>query len=68
MPEGPEIRRAADQLAAAMVGKPLTEVWFAFPALKTYEPALMGETIDAFENARQGTADAFLQRADAVQP
>ena len=49
MPEGPEIRRAADQLAAAMVGKPLTEVWFAFPALKTYEPALMGETIDAFE-------------------
>lgn len=49
MPEGPEIRRAADQLAAAMVGKSLTDVWFAFPALKTYEPALMGETITAFE-------------------
>ncbi|QDY41348.1 endonuclease VIII [Candidatus Pantoea soli] len=49
MPEGPEIRRAADQLAAAMVGKPLTDVWFAFPQLKTYEPSLLGETIDAFE-------------------
>jgi len=49
MPEGPEIRRAADQLAAAMVGKPLTDVWFAFPQLKTYEPSLLGETIEAFE-------------------
>ena len=49
MPEGPEIRRAADQLAEAMVGKPLTDVWFAFPQLKTYEPALMDATINAFE-------------------
>jgi endonuclease-8 len=49
MPEGPEIRRAADQLAEAMVGKPLTDVWFAFPELKTYEPALVGTTINAFE-------------------
>ncbi len=49
MPEGPEIRRAADQLAAAMGDKPLTDVWFAFPQLKTYEPALLGETINAFE-------------------
>lgn len=49
MPEGPEIRRAADQLAAVMEGKPLTDVWFAFPELKTYESALVGETINAFE-------------------
>ncbi|QGY28423.1 endonuclease VIII [Pantoea cypripedii] len=49
MPEGPEIRRAADQLAAAMTGKPLTDVWFAFPQLKTYEPALLGETVTAIE-------------------
>ncbi len=29
MPEGPEIRRAADNLEAAIKGKPLTDVWFA---------------------------------------
>ena len=38
MPEGPEIRRAADNLEAAIKGKPLTDVWFAFPQLKTYCP------------------------------
>lgn len=31
MPEGPEIRRAADSLEAAIKGEPLTEAWFAFP-------------------------------------
>lgn len=30
MPEGPEIRRAADKLEAAIKGEPLTNVWFAF--------------------------------------
>ena len=35
MPEGPEIRRAADSLEAAIKGKPLTDVWFAFPELPT---------------------------------
>lgn len=49
MPEGPEIRRAADQLEKAVKGKTLTEVWFAFPVLKTYESSLVGERIDAIE-------------------
>ncbi|MCU5774178.1 endonuclease VIII [Erwiniaceae bacterium BAC15a-03b] len=49
MPEGPEIRRAADQLEQAILGKTLTEVWFAFPELKTYEPALLGEKVTAIE-------------------
>jgi endonuclease-8 len=34
MPEGPEIRRAADSLEAAIKGEPLTDVWFAFPQLR----------------------------------
>ncbi|MBJ7221665.1 MULTISPECIES: endonuclease VIII [unclassified Brenneria] len=46
MPEGPEIRRAADMLTAAVVGKPLTRVWFAFPELKPYEAALTGQRIE----------------------
>lgn len=49
MPEGPEIRRAADKLEEAVLGKPLTHVWFAFPALKQYEQALTGERIDRID-------------------
>ncbi len=49
MPEGPEIRRAADALAAAVVGKPLTDVWFAFPELKPYETELTGLMIEKME-------------------
>ena len=45
MPEGPEIRRAADQLALAVVGQPLVSAWFAFPKLKPYEASLPGTTI-----------------------
>ncbi len=47
MPEGPEIRRTADRLAAAAVGKPLQRVWFAFPALKKFERPLTGRRIEA---------------------
>ncbi len=46
MPEGPEIRRAADALAAAVIGRPLTRVWFAFDALKPYETTLRGRRIE----------------------
>lgn len=49
MPEGPEIRRAADSLEAAIKGKPLTKVWFAFPQLKPYESQLVGQTVTDIE-------------------
>jgi endonuclease-8 len=47
MPEGPEIRRAADALARAVVGERLTSVFFAFPALKRHERALRGRRIES---------------------
>lgn len=47
MPEGPEIRRAADRLAEAVVGHPVTSAWFAFPDLKRFEKALAGATIES---------------------
>jgi endonuclease-8 len=47
MPEGPEIRRAADRLAAAMVGKRVASAWFAFPALKHFEKSLPGAVIES---------------------
>ena len=49
MPEGPEIRRAADQLEHAVLGKPLTDVWFAFPTLQPYQSDLIGEKVKAIE-------------------
>ncbi|MCU6670650.1 endonuclease VIII [Enterobacteriaceae bacterium H4N4] len=49
MPEGPEIRRAADSLEAAIKGKPLTDVWFAFPQLKPYQSSLVGQTVTQME-------------------
>lgn len=49
MPEGPEIRRAADQLAKAVVGQPVASAFFAFPALKAHEADLVGRRIRAIE-------------------
>ncbi|MTD40666.1 endonuclease VIII [Erwinia sp. CPCC 100877] len=49
MPEGPEIRRAADRLEHAVLGEPLTEVWFAFPHLKPFESVLTGQRIARIE-------------------
>jgi endonuclease-8 len=49
MPEGPEIRRAADQLAKAVVGQPLASAFFSFPALKKYQKDLVGRRIRAIE-------------------
>ncbi|MCP1374510.1 endonuclease VIII [Dyella lutea] len=47
MPEGPEIRRAADALAKAVAGEPLVRAWFAPPALKRHEKTLAGRRIEA---------------------
>jgi len=47
MPEGPEIRRASDQLAKAVLGQPLASAFFAFPTLKRHEAALVGCRIEA---------------------
>ncbi|EMD1654384.1 endonuclease VIII [Pluralibacter gergoviae] len=49
MPEGPEIRRAADSLEAAIKGRPLTSAWFAFDVLKPFEAQLVGQTVTAIE-------------------
>ena len=45
MPEGPEIRRAVDQLAAALAGRTARRVEFAFPRLAPHASALSGQRI-----------------------
>ncbi len=49
MPEGPEIRRAADRLAKAVVGRPLAAAWFHFADLKQHEANLVGRRIESIE-------------------
>lgn len=49
MPEGPEIRRAADRLEEAIKGKILTDVWFAYPALQVRQQTLVGQCVTAIE-------------------
>lgn len=45
MPEGPEIRIAADRLAKAISFKPIAEIFFAFEHLKPYEEILAKQLI-----------------------
>jgi len=46
MPEGPEIRRAADRVAAAIEGRRAEDVFFAFERLKRFEEVLSGQVVD----------------------
>ncbi|WP_173918884.1 endonuclease VIII [Halobacillus sp. Marseille-Q1614] len=45
MPEGPEIRRAADDVEKAITGKPVLDIFFAFDHLKDYESLLKSANI-----------------------
>jgi endonuclease-8 len=47
MPEGPEIRRAADKIHRAIAGNIAADVFFAFDHLKPYEDELVGRTVTA---------------------
>jgi len=49
MPEGPEIRRVADQLAQAVVGREAEAVRFGLPGLRRHEAELSGLRIEAVE-------------------
>lgn len=45
MPEGPEIKRAADRIAKAIVDQPLESIFFAFEQLKPFESTLAQEQV-----------------------
>ncbi len=49
MPEGPEIRRAADRIAEAVSGKVAVEVSFGQPALRRHGKTLSGQRISGVE-------------------
>ena len=45
MPEGPEIRRAADRLAAVLVDREIAEAWFGLPRLTRFAGLLTGARV-----------------------
>ncbi len=49
LPEGPEIRRAADRITEVLAGRRLRRLFFAFPRLKPFEKRLRGRTVCAVE-------------------
>lgn len=49
MPEGPEIRRAADRIERAVRGEVADQVTFAFPHLQPFEARLRGRVVEAVE-------------------
>lgn len=59
MPEGPEIRRAADELATALVGRKTTAVEFAFARLRGYQARLRGWRVIAVESRGKAILTRF---------
>lgn len=59
MPEGPEIRLAADEIAHALVGRPVKEINFAFDALQRYESRLQGQIVTAIDTFGKGMVTRF---------
>ncbi len=59
MPEGPEIRRAADELATALVGRKTTAVEFAFARLRGYQARLRGRRVIAVESRGKAILTRF---------
>ena len=49
MPEGPEIRRAADKIAKVLEGKTINSIEFAFSHLKPFESDLQSREVTALE-------------------
>ncbi len=49
MPEGPEIRLAADAVAKVLLGQPVTAVEFALPELRRFESRVTGSVVRAVD-------------------
>ncbi len=49
MPEGPEIRRAADEIAAVLEGQPVVKVSFSQPRLRHQGPRFTGQVVTRIE-------------------
>jgi len=59
VPEGPEIRRAADRIAKVLIGRPIEKASFAFPELQPFEERLKGSLVEAVETRGKAMLTRF---------
>jgi len=59
MPEGPEIRRAADRIARVLVDQEIEECFIAFPDLQAYESRLAGCRVTAVDTRGKAMLTRF---------
>jgi endonuclease-8 len=59
MPEGPEIRRAADRVAAVLVDKTIDKVVFGLPQLQPFEKRLTGRVVTAVDTRGKAMLTRF---------
>ena len=59
MPEGPEIRLAADRIAAVLIDQPIVEVSFGLRALRRFERRLKGQTVTAVDTRGKAMLTRF---------
>ncbi len=59
MPEGPEIRRAADMIAAGIVGNKTEKVWFGLAPLKPFEARLTGAMVTTIDTRGKAMLTRF---------
>ncbi len=62
MPEGPEIRRAADRIQKALQGQAVDEVFFAFAQLQRFAESLAGRRVETVETRGKGLLIHFDNR------
>jgi endonuclease-8 len=59
MPEGPEIRRAADRVARVLVGQPVEEARLHLPRLSAFEKRLTGRIVTAVDTRGKAMLTRF---------
>ena len=59
MPEGPEIRRAADEIARVLVGRKIVEAEFADPALRAFASRVVGQPVTAIDTRGKAMLTRF---------
>ena len=59
MPEGPEIRRAADRIASVLVGQRVVDVYFGLPGLRKFERKLAGSVVTAVDTRGKAMLTRF---------
>lgn len=59
MPEGPEIRRAADEIARVLVGRKIVEAEIDVPALRAFETRVTGQPVTAIDTRGKAMLTRF---------